>query len=477
MRPKQGLLIGLLICVISWAGCGGSMNNVTTNPLPTSRASTVTLTMGDTPPAGVTILSFELTVNGAQLNPHDPTHTAPQLLTKPVDIQVTSLEIEKAFLNTSNIPPDTYDSITVTFSNPEMTIMNTSGAPIAGCADGAVCKLEPAINPAMVTFSATPFPLMLGGNSQAGLLLDFNLNDSIQGDLTVNPVVSFTQLALLQPQNEQEKEPEQEMEEIDDVVGQITGVDASNNKFTLFLPRTGQSLAIQVNPDTQFEKFEEAGLQGDFSALAMGQIVEVDLELMTGGSMVAKKIELRQPANEVEEESEGTITSVDSATQFKMVVVENTEVNGLLQVGSEVTVTIQDGAQFSIDNDGLSVPSNLIFASAADLLVGQTVDVRALSGSTGTSAITDRVRLRKSQFTAQISAINGSDITVNSLPGLFTSANPPVTEIIVQTSAETNFEDVSGLIGLAVGNTISLRGLLFKTSGDPVLLADTVRLR
>ena len=33
------------------------------------------------------------------------------------------------------------------------------------------------------------------------------------------------------------------------------------------------------------------------------------------------------------------------------------------------------------------------------------------------------------------------------------------------------------LSGLTAGNTVSLRGLLFKTNGDPILLADTVRLR
>ena len=52
-----------------------------------------------------------------------------------------------------------------------------------------------------------------------------------------------------------------------------------------------------------------------------------------------------------------------------------------------------------------------------------------------------------------------------------------ISQITVRTSSETGFDDVSGLSGLAAGNIISVRGLLFKTSGGAVLLADTIRLR
>ncbi len=40
---------------------------------------------------------------------------------------------------------------------------------------------------------------------------------------------------------------------------------------------------------------------------------------------------------------------------------------------------------------------------------------------------------------------------------------------------EMEFEDVSGLNGLAAGNTVSVKGLLFNTSGTPTLLAKAIR--
>ena len=41
----------------------------------------------------------------------------------------------------------------------------------------------------------------------------------------------------------------------------------------------------------------------------------------------------------------------------------------------------------------------------------------------------------------------------------------------------TNFENVSGASGLADGNTVSLRGLLFASAPTPVLIAHKVRKR
>jgi hypothetical protein len=41
--------------------------------------------------------------------------------------------------------------------------------------------------------------------------------------------------------------------------------------------------------------------------------------------------------------------------------------------------------------------------------------------------------------------------------------------------SKMSFEDVSGLSGLAVGNTVSVKGLLFNTSGSPTLLAKGIR--
>ncbi len=464
MRRTSLLLSSLLISLAFLAGCNsGSM--VSSNQPPTQGGmAKVSLTMGDTPPAGVTVLSFEVTVTGAVLQPGNVS-----LVSTPIKVEVEHLQVETAFLSTVNVPAGTYNSITVTFANPELTISNNSGAAIGTCANGAVCELNPPLNPASVDYSGAPFPLTITANSPTGLLLDFNLNNSIQSDLSITPSISFTQLQATQGSGQ--------LEELEDVVGQVTAKDMANNQFTFQQTSSGQVFTIKVDSNSEFEGFDEAGLQNNFASLAVSQVVEVDLKLMADGSFLAKKVELKESENETEGELEITIVSVDSATQFRGVVVDEARDIAGLNTGNVVTVTIQSGAQFGIETDDITVPSDLSFSSSADLLVGQNVEIRQGSGSSGTSIVTDRVRLRRSIFTATVMSISGSNFTVNNLPSLFTSANPPVTQIDVRTSSATEFEDVSGVGGLAVGDTVSLRGLLFKTTGNPALVADKVRKR
>ena len=130
-KNKLGVLtclgVGLIVLVAN--GCGGNAYNMTTSTpadnLP--QTSAVTLTVTDAPPAGVTVLSFEVSINSAVLNPGNV-----QLITNPQRIEVKQLETDSAFLSTMNVPAGTYQSITVNVTNPELTVMNNSGTAI-GC--------------------------------------------------------------------------------------------------------------------------------------------------------------------------------------------------------------------------------------------------------------------------------------------------------------------------------------------------------
>ena len=151
-----------------------------TPPAGTSQTSAVTLTVTDAPPAGVTVLSFEVTVNSAVLNPGNV-----QLITNPQRIEVKQLETDSAFLSTMNVPAGTYQSITVNVTNPELTVMNNSGAAIGNCANNSVCHLEPAAA-GNVTFSSAPFPVVLAGGSPTGFQVDLNVANMISGTLGVD---------------------------------------------------------------------------------------------------------------------------------------------------------------------------------------------------------------------------------------------------------------------------------------------------
>jgi hypothetical protein len=64
------------------------------------------------------------------------------------------------------------------------------------------------------------------------------------------------------------------------------------------------------------------------------------------------------------------------------------------------------------------------------------------------------------------------NFSVDMLPALFTANN------VVQTSSDTDFEAAPGVSGLADGNTVSLRGLLFNNGAlPPELVTKKVRKR
>jgi hypothetical protein len=214
-----------------------------------------------------------------------------------------------------------------------------------------------------------------------------------------------------------------------------------------------------------------------------GQTVDVDLSMNGMGTMLAKSVEFEEKAQQGA--IKGTITSVDSTTQFHMVVFnEEPTMNGISE-GSQITVTIQPNAMFQVGReemgeDGGFSNSGLSFASGADLMVGQDVQIRpgtvSLSGGS-TTVTTDLVRLWPSQITGQVGNINtdSGTFTLTGLSPLFTGATPPVTTINVVTLSKMDFMDFSGLGSLTVGSQVSVTGLLFKTTGAPTLVTRAMR--
>jgi hypothetical protein len=216
----------------------------------------------------------------------------------------------------------------------------------------------------------------------------------------------------------------------------------------------------------------------------MDQILEVRLSENGMGTMLAKRVEFVENASQLP--LKGTITSVDSRTQFHMVVfLEEPAVNGITE-GSPVAVTIAPNATFQVggeemDDDGGFAMLGFNFAGAADLMVGQDVQIRqGTVATTGgvTTITTDLVRLWPSQITGQVGSINsGMDMgtfTLTNLSPLFTGATPPVTTINVQMLSFMDFEDFPNQSQLAVGNTVSVKGLLFNTQPTPTLVTRTV---
>jgi hypothetical protein len=455
------------------AACGGSMNSITA-----TSGAPMSLTIGDTPPSGVAVLFFEASITGASLQPSDSTKAAVSVLSAPVEVEFGHLQTDTAFLSLANVPPDTYASIKLTFANAQLTIANHSLAAIGSCAKNTVCQMTPNFTPSSATVSGAPFPITVDMNSVFGIKLDFNVNSSIQNDLSINPAVTVAHVT-----HRHDSDEGQEIEQLDEVEGQVTAV--GTNQFTLVNRRSGQSFMVNVDSTTKFEEFERAGCTTnpqDFTCIKMDQILQVKLSENGTGTMLAKRVEFVEDASK--EAIKGTITSVDSGTQFHMVVFkEEPAVNGISE-GSPVVVTINPNATFQVGRAELGEDGGFSFlgfnfASSADLMVGQDVQIRpgTVTSAGGVITIaTDLVRLWPSQITGQVGSIDSGTgtFTLTNLSPLFTGATPPVTAITVQMLSGMDFEDFPSQASLAVGNTVSVKGLLFNTKGTPTLITRTV---
>ena len=405
MSRKPPFVLTLACCFLMVA-CGGSMKSS-----PAGNGVPVSLAIRDTPPNGVAVLFFEASITGVSLQPTDSKKPAVSLMNAPVEVEFGHLQTDTAFLSLGSAAPDDYQSATLMFGDAVLTIVNHSGMAVDSCNDNSVCVLKPSFNPTTAAVTGAPFPITISQNSVVGIELDFDVAASVQSmqnQLSINPTVTVKNLTQREGSDET-----QEMENVNEIDGKVTTL--GTNQFTLTKESSGQSFTITVDSNTVFEDFDRSGCTAspaDISCVQAGQILDVELSENGMGAMLAKRVEFEEDANH--QALKGTITSIDSTTQFHMVVFSEEPAVSGIDEGSPVTVTIAPNAVFEVGReemgeDGGFDMSGLSFASGADLLVGQDVQIRpgTVSSSGGqTTVTTDLVRLWPSQITAQVGNIN-----------------------------------------------------------------------
>lgn len=231
-------------------------------------------------------------------------------------------------------------------------------------------------------------------------------------------------------------------------------------------------MTFTLDGNTTYLGFDTIGKPNSMAGLAQGQIVLVGVDLMAGGTLHANKIRFESSNPQV---LDGMIVTINSATQFDMVVMNEAPVFQGVNIGDVVRMNTQAGTMFDIDDMDMPV-SGMSFAASSDMMIGQMVQIEptsALVTGTPPQLNTNHIRLMKTWMTAKVaSKIDANTFTVNSLPGMFGVAG--ITSMTISTSAQTTFENVSGLAALAVGDSISLRGPMFMANGTPTVIASKV---
>ena len=522
MRKAISILaIFVTAAVAAWlSGCGSAITSLNqgTNQIETPPASTVpvSLTITDDPPAGVSVLFFQVSLTAATLQPASGLGVSLLPNGNPIEIDVTQLQALSAFLSTANVPAGNYSSLSLTFANPQLVIVNNSDQSIAGtCAVGSVCQLTPAIDSsATVNLSSSPFPVTVAAGLPLGFLIDYHLNTIIQSDLSVNlGVANGVTVSQLQPPSAPNI-PAQ----FGALVGSVATVNSSLGQFTLTTP-DGRTFTVSTSTSTTYDDFPSSACSAaGFSCIAQGQILQVQVaSVQTSGVLAAAQITYTQAPSQ--QTVVGTNVGIPplplpvGETMIQVILHQNPTASTSLPVGAMALVAVwapgtagHTATAFSIDANGFTIPSGFTFASSLDLCVGQTVQVTVAPGSLqpptpvaspGLGAwglplepmfTASSLQLEPSQITGAISSLGSSGFVLNSFPGIFlgpwsASAASSSGQLMVETTSQTTYQGFNpeNFSGLANNDVVSVNGWVFPQNGaldpavgPPIVVAQTV---
>lgn len=475
-----------IVVGLSLVGCshavfpqsGGTGNNNT---------STMIFTLHDAPPttpSGVTVTSFEVTVSGVTLQPGNIS-----LLTSPQTVELTQLQTNSVFLQTTQVPTGTYTGITITYASPQYTFLNNSGSSVTvngqACAANASCVVAtPTVDSLTGTATFSSSISVVQGTTSL-VEADVNLNSIIQTGFDLD----FSKSAGATVTSVSTSSPAPPI----NVTGQITSIGSSTFQIT---PARGPALTITTDSGTTFEFARNNCSANNFSCLASGQIVDATVEIQSDGATLdAVQVDFDDAPNTQQVSGTVVIQNGTPPTSVVLVVHNTIPPVSTLPVGSAVTVTIGGSASYVINNGSFVLPTGLSFASTSDILVGQEIEARVASNSSISNAAftTDRLALEQTQVEAVVSTVYPQVapfpyFLLSPLPPIFSAA--PVNQAsqleIVDTSANgsqgTLYQgftpDNIGALTTGSSQYVAVGGFLFNTNGSvgsPSIIATIVR--
>ncbi len=471
----------LLIASAALTSCGGRGFNSGSGG--STGTAPVVLTMTDTPPTNVSILSAEVTLTGATLNPGSVS-----LFSGSTPLELTRLQTDIAFISTTLVPPGSYTTLTLTFSNPMLTFENDTTSPIVAgvgsptptCAIGKICTIQSVATNLSTTITLSP-TMTVSATSGAGLLADVNLNNLLSATLGADfgigvSVSEFTPASTGAPPVGAE-----------DVVGHVVSPGVTNSKFSL--QNAVGTVSLTADNTTTFLNFPSATcMTPTIACVQANQILSVDISIRADGTPVARNV-LFEDADSTDIEVEGIITGINAgASPFTMVTLAESDstLTTSLPIGSlttvSYTVTTPSDVDFTHADSSQIGTTGFLFSVnvPADLMVGQEVQVRRnSSGSSGVTIAADRVRLRSSRVSGTFVSGTSSLFNLGNLSSLFAAHATPL--IQVQTSSGTVSAICTGSIGvggscssLGLNLKDSVRGPLFANAGTPIIIASKV---
>jgi len=482
MNRKNPCLVTLLGVAFVLCACSG---------LPTQKnvggggngTANVTITVFDAAPAGIDFVNFNLPLTAVTFKPQTGADVSVFAPASPLVLEITHLQSDSSLLGTFQVAAGTYTAANIVVGSPSALFANSSGAAVAGCLNQTVCRLTGGAGQITVTFSP---PLVLSGNQNIALGLDFNLQNAItnQNGVTID-LINQTNVVTV-PTLPRTGQASGTVDSVEDFVGVVKTVSGStitlqNDAGVTLSGTTGSSTTFDAPPGGS----SACGGVFNLACVAVGQTLSVDATISTTGAVSIINVDfLDLPAVD---EIEGTIFSTSTPGTFLMAVDHktlaansaNATVLGPAGSGTILNVILSTGGvTFAIDNNKLPVSSSLGFLDSTDLITGQRIMARVKSVATGTvlNVTSDRMVLRFSRFTGTPGTVAGNLFALQTPPAFLSLNTPPEVLTFVPQTTFDGITDISGLSG--VTTPVSIRALFLnpgKTSQP--LLAAKVRKR
>ena len=265
-----GMMLGTVVLL-------GGCNSRPSNPLPSIAGNTVAAFLTDSPSDGV--VSFRIDITGAALvNSNGAEFNFSSGLQQ---IELRHLQLAPTLaLQTKNAPNGNYTGLRLTFANPQITLCDAQGNVTILNA-----KSVPSVSLSSVSINL-PISVILQGNMAAGLMIDFDLRQSIQTDSRGNYVI--TPVLDARTINNSSNE-----EVVQNAEGTVLSV-PSAGVMNLQLADTGQTVRTLTNQGTAF-----AADSGPTGVFGPGDAVEFDAQFHADGTLYTDKLYVFSPDSEV----------------------------------------------------------------------------------------------------------------------------------------------------------------------------------
>ncbi len=477
MDLKKLAVCGFLAGAFSLASCSGPPSIKGNTSQGSGAALLVALRATPLPPpVNMNVLSFSATIVGLSLTPSAGGSVNIPLNSAFYQVDFTRLQTDSAFLALSAaIPAGTYTNMVVSLSNPAVTYCTQTHG-MAGCAAGSIITLGG--GPATPIIAGAPFPLVVTGGQNTGLAIKvnmakaLNLNVQTQAITSVNLGAADVLTAMILPPASSTL-PSRTLDFIEDVTGIVSSVDTASQNLTVQTATRGPITAVVGTTTTVSPNCTTFNLGSTFMCAKQGQVASLDITLNADGTFTL--LDYDPLGTTAGDWIEGTIgLPPSSSTQFQLVTNDlflnpsNSLINGNLELGAPVNITLANPKPFVVDTKGLNVPvTSFTGATDASILTpGQTLAVHVVSfippsGATLGAADVDFVYLRFTRVTGTVaSAAPPNAFAMQSFPSFF-GLTVPATVQLSNGSPSTNFDGVDGATGLVSGQAVSIRALYF----------------